>query len=137
MADDNAAVMALIKRQADQVRDQMKRQADQFRDQMNRNHDAFTKQQNDQFQRSQQADREHQDAMHRAAVAWTLYAGDEQLVRNPQTGQVSRVTNTAGTNVHQDQITGGMIASGDPNFDPSYYIRGQWTQLENVNPLAH
>ncbi|HEY1817972.1 MAG TPA: hypothetical protein VGG74_36770 [Kofleriaceae bacterium] len=125
MAADNAAAMATIKRQGDQIRDTMKR-----------NHDAYMKQQHDSFEHSQQADRDRQDAMHRSAVAWTLYAGDEQIVRNPQTGEVSRVTSTAGRNVHQDQTSGAMVASDDPSFDPSYYIRGQWTQLENVDPLA-
>ena len=125
MAADNQAALAIIKRQGDQIRDMFKR-----------NHDAFMHQQQQSFEHAQQADRDRQDAMHRSAVAWTLYAGDEQIVRNPQTGEVSRVTSTAGRNVHQDQVSGAMVASDDPNFDPSYYVRGQWTQLENVDPLA-
>ncbi|HEX4452700.1 MAG TPA: hypothetical protein VH143_17610 [Kofleriaceae bacterium] len=125
MAADNQAAMAMIKRQGDQIRDTLKR-----------NHDAFMQQQQQSFDHAQQADRDRQDAMHRSAVAWTLYAGDEQIVRNPQSGEVSRVTSTAGRNVHQDQTSGAMVASDDPNFDPSYYVRGQWTQLENVDPLA-
>jgi hypothetical protein len=125
MAADNQAAMTMIKQQGDQIRDTLKR-----------NHDAFMKQQQQSFEHAQQADRDRQDAMHRSAVAWTLYAGDEQIVRNPQSGEVSRVTSTAGRNVHQDQVSGAMVASDDPNFDPSYYVRGQWTQLENVDPLA-
>jgi hypothetical protein len=125
MAADNQAALAMIKRQGDQIRDTLKR-----------NHDAFMQQQQQSFEHAQQADRDRQDAMHRSAVAWTLYAGDEQIVRNPQSGEVSRVTSTAGRNVHQDQVSGAMVASDDPNFDPSYYVRGQWTQLENVDPLA-
>jgi hypothetical protein len=125
MAADNQAAMAMIKRQGDQIRDMFRK-----------NHDAFMKQQQQSFEHAQAADRERQDAMHRSAVAWTLYAGDEQIVRNPQTGEVSRVTSTAGRNVHQDGASGAMIASDDPNFDPSFYVRGQWTQLENVDPLA-
>ncbi|HEY1552079.1 MAG TPA: hypothetical protein VGG28_29835 [Kofleriaceae bacterium] len=125
MASDNQAALAMIKQQGDQIRDTLKR-----------NHDAFMKQQQQSFDHAQQADRDRQDAMHRSAVAWTLYAGDEQVVRNPQTGEVSRVTSTAGRNVHQDQVSGAMVASDDPNFDPSYYVRGQWTQLENVDPMA-
>ncbi len=125
MADDNSRALAQIKKQGDDTRAMLQR-----------NHDAYMKQSRESFEHSQQADRDRQDAMHRSAVAWTLYAGDEQIVRNPQTGAVSRVTSTAGRNVHQDATSGAMVASDDPNFDPSYYIRGTWTQLENIDPMA-
>jgi len=59
---------------------------------------------------------------------------DEQLVKNPKTGEVSRVTSTAGTNAHQDETSGAIVITDDPNYDPSYYVRGTWTQLENVSP---
>jgi hypothetical protein len=123
MAADQASAMDMIRRQGAETSAMLKR-----------NHDAYMKQSRESFEHSQQVDRDRQDAMHRSAVAWTLYAGDEQLVRNPTTGEVSRITNQHGTNAHQDATSGDIVVSDDPNFDPAYYIRGTWTQLENVDP---
>jgi hypothetical protein len=124
MAADQASAMDMIRKQGAETSAMLKR-----------NHDAYMKQSRESFEHSQQIDRDRQDAMHRGAVAWTLYAGDEQLVRNPSTGEVSRVTNQHGTNAHQDSTSGDIVVSDDPNFDPAYYIRGTWTQLENVDPM--
>jgi hypothetical protein len=55
-------------------------------------------------------------------------------VKNPQTGQVTRVTTRGGTHGHQEQTSGDIIMSDDPNFDPNAFLRGTWTQLENVQP---
>jgi hypothetical protein len=102
---------------------------------LKRNHDAYMKQSRESFEHSQAIARDASDARHRSAVAWTLYAGDQQLVRNASTGQVSQVSNKGGQYGHQDAVSGDIIMSNDPNFDPSYYVRGTWTQLENVDPL--
>ena len=114
--------------------DQIRKMGEETAARMKANHEAYMNASRASFEKSQAIDREHQEAMHRSAVAWTLYAGDEQLVKNPQTGQISRVTNQYGKNAHQDAVTGTIVISEDPNYDPSYYIRGQWTQLENVDP---
>ena len=124
IAADGARMMAIIKKQGDQITDTLRR-----------NHEAYMKQSKASFEKSQQIDRDRQDAMHRSAVAWTLYAGDQQLVRNPTSGETSRVTNQAGTNGYQDQSSGDIVMSTNPNFDPNFYIRGTWTQLENVDPM--
>jgi hypothetical protein len=124
LADDNARAMAQIKKTGQETAVRMKAQ-----------HDAYMKESQQRFDRSQAAAREHQDAQRRSALAYTLYAGDEQLVRNPQSGEMTRVSNQYGTNAHQDNISGDIVISNDPDYDPSYYERGQWTQLENVNPL--
>ena len=125
MADDNTRAMDMIRKQGQATAAMFKR-----------SHDEYMAQSKASFEHSQQVDRDRQDAMHRSAVAWMLYAGDEQLVKNPTTGAMSRVTTTAGTHGYQDQSSGDIVMSTDPTFDPTYYLRGSWTQLENVNPLA-
>ena len=123
LADDANAATEMIRRNGEATRAMMKR-----------NHETYMASSKRNFDHAQAAEREREDAMHRGAVAWTLYAGDQQMVANPKTGEVSRVTNRAGTNVHQDSVSGDMIIAEDPTYDPSYYIRGQWTQLEVINP---
>jgi hypothetical protein len=113
---------------------QIKKQGDETSAMLKKSHDAYMKQSKESFDKSQKADKDRLAAQHAGAVAWTLYAGDEQLVKNPKTGEVSRVTSTAGRNAHQDEVSGDIVITDDPNYDPSYYIRGTWTQLENVNP---
>ena len=56
-------------------------------------------------------------------------------VRNPQTGGVTQVTNQYGNNGWQDQGGTQILMTNDPNLNPNLYLRGTWTQLENVNPL--
>lgn len=124
LADDNARAMAWIKKSGEQTAARMKH-----------DHEAYMAASKERFDKSQATARENQDARSRAALAWTLYAGDEQLVRNPQSGEMTRVSNQVGTNGHQDNVSGEIIMSNDPTYDPSFYERGQWTQLENVNPL--
>ncbi|MEP6865115.1 MAG: hypothetical protein ABJE66_31145 [Deltaproteobacteria bacterium] len=123
MAKDQEIAMAQIKKTGDETSAMLKK-----------SHEAYMKQSKASFEKSQKADRDRMEAQHAGAVAWTLYAGDEQLVRNPKTHEVSRVTSTAGKNAHQDEVSGNIVITDDPNYDPSYYIRGTWTQLENVSP---
>jgi len=123
IADDGARGMAQIKAQGAATAAMLKR-----------NHEAYMASTKAQYAKANAAERARQDAVHRGARAWTLYAGDEQLVKNPQTGQVSRVTTRGGTNGHQEQTSGDIIMSDDPNFAPNVYLRGTWTQLENVQP---
>jgi hypothetical protein len=124
LADDNARTMAWIKKRGEDTAQMMKK-----------NHEAYMAASKQRFEKSQAVERERQDAVHRSAIAWTLYAGDEQLVRNPNTGQMMRVTTKAGTHGHQDEVSGDVVMTDDPTYDPSFYERGQWTQLENVDPM--
>jgi hypothetical protein len=123
MADDQTRAMAQIKHNGEVTASRLKA-----------SHDAYMKQSKESFEKSQAVVKANADARHRANVAWTLYAGDEQLVKNPKTGEVMRVTNQNGTHGHQDSVSGDVVMTTDPNFDPSYYVRGSWTQLENVDP---
>lgn len=110
------------------------RQADATRDLLNRNHELFMKAQNDRFAAGQEQYNAHREAMDRSALAYTLYAGDNQLVRNPQTGAVSTVTNKYGTNAWQENGTNNILLNNS-DINPNLYLRGTYTQLENVDPM--
>ncbi len=73
------------------------------------NHEQYMKEQQVSFDHSQQMDRDRSAAMHNTALAYTLYAGDEQLVRNPSSGELSRVTTSAGPNGWQEQTSGKIL----------------------------
>ena len=75
------------------------------------------------------------DYMTRSAQAYTLYAGDNQLVRNPQTGAVSTVTNKYGTSAWQQDGTNNILLQNPNDINPNLYLRGTYTQLENVDPM--
>ncbi len=123
IAEDGARGMAMIKKQGEETSAMLKR-----------NHEAYMAATKAQYAKHNAAEQARQDAVHRSARAWTLYAGDEQLVKNPQTGQVTRVTTRGGYNGHQEQTSGDIIMSDNPDFDPNAFLRGTWTQLENVQP---
>jgi hypothetical protein len=101
---------------------------------LNQNHEVFMKAQNDRFNAGQEQWKAHMDAMDRSARAYTLYAGDNQLVRNPQTGVVSTVTNKYGTNAYQENGTNNILIN-NTDVNPNLYLRGTYTQLENVDPM--
>lgn len=98
------------------------------------NHEQYMAESTAKFNSVMQQDRDKMSAMDRSAAAYTLYAGDEQLMRNPATGEVGRVSSKY-NNAWQEQNGGGTLLS-NANFDPNTYLRGTWTQLEPVNPLA-
>jgi hypothetical protein len=110
------------------------RQAAATQAMLNQNHDAFMKAQNDRFNAGQQQWKAHMDEMSRSAQAYTLYAGDNQLVRNQQTGVVSTVTNKYGTNAYQEDGTNNILLN-NTGVNPNLYLRGTYTQLENVDPM--
>jgi hypothetical protein len=124
MQRDQAQAMAAIRKQGDDTRAML-----------DRTHQEFMQAQDQRFQKSTAQWREHMDMMDRSAKAYELYSSDEQLMRNPQTGAVSQVTNQAGNNGWQEQNSKDILLTGDPNLNPNLYLRGNWTQLENVNPL--
>jgi hypothetical protein len=123
--------------QQDQARasDMIRRQGEQTRSMLDRTHKEFMQAQDQRFQKSTAQWREHMDMMDRSTKAYELYSSDEQLMRNPQTGAVTQVTNQAGSNGWQEQNSNDILLTGDPNLNPNLYLRGSWTQLENVNPL--
>jgi hypothetical protein len=124
MQRDQAQAMAAIHQQGEDTRAML-----------NRTHQEFMQAQDQRFQKSTAQWREHMDMMDRSAKAYELYSSDEQLMRNPQTGAVTQVTNQAGSHGWQEQNSNDILLTGDPNVNPNLYLRGNWTQLENVNPL--
>jgi hypothetical protein len=110
------------------------RQAAATQAMLNQNYQAFNQAQNDRFKSSQAQAKANRDAMDRSAQAYILYAGDNQLVRNPQTGAVSTVTSKYGTNAWQENGTNNILLNRT-DINPNLYLRGTYTQLENVNPM--
>jgi hypothetical protein len=113
----------------------IRRQGEETRATLAQNHQDYMQAQQASYQKHNQQWREHIETMDRSAKAYELYASDEQLVRNPQTGGVTQVTNQYGNNGWQDQGGTQILMTNDPNLNPNLYLRGTWTQLENVNPL--
>jgi len=122
-ADTNAAIAA------------QKVQADAAQAALNANHEAMMQAQNERFAAEQKVSAAQVEAMHRSAVAYTLYAGDNQLVRNPQTGVVSTVTNKYGSSVWQEDGTNNVLLQNPNDMNPNLYLRGTYTQLENLDPM--
>lgn len=98
-------------------------------------HAAFMQKQQEQFERHSDQIEEQMEAMHRSAQAYVLYASDEQLFRNPDTGEEIRAPIQYGNNAWQDPISKGILLSDNPNINPSLFERAKWSQLERVNPM--
>jgi hypothetical protein len=135
LANDSALNMAMLQRQADATRAMLQRNADAFRSTQDINHANFMKGQDDRFNAGQQQWQQHMDYMTRSAQAYTLYAGDNQLVRNPQTGVTSTVTNKYGTSAWQQDGSNNILLQNPNDINPNLYLRGTYTQLENVDPM--
>jgi hypothetical protein len=137
LQNDSALARAALQRQADATRDMLQRNADAFRVAQDRNHAIFMQGQQDRFNVGQEQFAAHREAMDRSALAYTLYAGDNQLVRNPQTGAVSTVTNKYGTSAWQENGTNNILLQNPNDVNPNLYLRSTYTQLENVDPMKY
>ena len=135
LANDTALNQAMLNRQAAASQALMAQQAAALRNTLNTSNANFQKAQNDRFNAGQQQFAQHMDYMNRSAQAYTLYAGDNQLVRNPQTGAVSTVTNKYGTRAFQQDGTNNILLQNPNDINPNLYLRGTYTQLENVDPM--
>jgi hypothetical protein len=135
LANDTALNQAMLQRQADSTRAIMAQQAAALRNTLNTSNANFQKAQNDRFNSGQQQWQQHMDYMTRSAQAYTLYAGDNQLVRNRQTGEVSTVTNKYGTSAWQQDGSNNILLQNPNDVNPNLYLRGTYTQLENVDPM--
>jgi hypothetical protein len=135
LASDTAANQAMLNRQTAAAQAQIMQNAAALRNTLNTSNANFQKAQNDRFNTGQQQFAQHTDYMNRSALAYTLYAGDNQLVRNPQTGVVSTVTNKYGTGAWQQDGTNNILLQNPNDINPNLYLRGTYTQLENVDPM--
>ncbi|MFZ0294944.1 MAG: hypothetical protein WAL52_15150 [Candidatus Sulfotelmatobacter sp.] len=135
LAGDTAANQAAMQRQTAAAQAQIMQNAAALRNALNTSNANFQKGQNDRFNVGQQQWQQHMDYMTRSAQAYTLYAGDNQLVRNPQTGAVSTVTNKYGTSAWQQDGTNNILLQNPNDINPNLYLRGTYTQLENVDPM--
>jgi len=115
---------------------------------------ADSKARNDQFQQDQATrQRMHQDflstmqrgtdmSMHQAAQVansnhtmaadWTDYALDRQTVRDPNTGQISKVS-SASSYTWVDASGKTAYQTNDPNADPNGSLQGTWTRQQTVH----
>jgi hypothetical protein len=125
----------MLNRQTAAAQAQIMQNAAALRNTLNTSNANFQKAQNDRFNTGQQQFAQHTDYMNRSALAYTLYAGDNQLVRNPQTGAVSTVTNKYGTGAWQQDGTNNILLQNPNDINPNLYLRGTYTQLENVDPM--
>jgi hypothetical protein len=132
---DTARNQAVMQQQTAAAQAQIMQQAGALRQQLATSNANFQKGQDARFAASQQQFAQHMDYMNRSALAYTLYAGDNQLVRNPQTGAVSTVTNKYGTSAFQQDGTNNILLQNPNDINPNLYLRGTYTQLENVDPM--
>jgi hypothetical protein len=132
-------------RQAALIRDQQNRDNERVRASIKRagedtaallkqRHEANLRASADRVKSAMKNDQDKMDVMDRSAAAYTLYAGDEQLMRNPQTGEVGRVSSNYSQG-WQATSGGATILSNSPDFNPNVYLRGSWTQLDPISPL--
>jgi hypothetical protein len=67
-----------------------------------------------------------------AASDWVDYALDQQTVRDPNTGQVSKVS-SAYTYVWVDSTGKNSYQTGNPNANPNGTLQGNWTRQQQVH----
>lgn len=146
---DNRRAQAMAKQTQDNFNQQMQLQNQQFQQS-----EALKLQQHQQFQQSQAMQQQQHEqflstmqrgtdmsmqraqqnaaASHTAASDTVDYALGQQTVRDPNTGQVSKVSaaynntwvNDTGTHAYQ---------TNNPNANPNGYVQGNWTRQEQVH----
>jgi len=146
---DNRRAQAMAKQTQDNFNQQMQLQNQQFQQS-----EALKLQQHQQFQQSQAMQQQQHEqflstmqrgtdmsmqraqqnaaASHTAASDTVDYALGQQTVRDPNTGQVSKVSaaynntwvNDTGTHAYQ---------TNNPNGNPNGYVQGNWTRQEQVH----
>jgi hypothetical protein len=135
LASDTARNQAMLQQQTAAAQAQIIQQAGALRNMINTSNANFQKAQDGRAAANQAQWQQHMDYMNRSALAYTLYAGDNQLVRNSQTGAVSTVTNKYGTSAWQQDGTNNILLQNPNDINPNLYLRGTYTQLENVDPM--
>ncbi|MFZ1932015.1 MAG: hypothetical protein WAU50_22935, partial [Candidatus Sulfotelmatobacter sp.] len=135
LASDTAANQAMLNQQTTSAIALINRQAGALRSALASSNATFQAGQQARANANQEQFAQHMDYMNRSAQAYTLYAGDNQLVRNRQTGAVSTVTNKYGTSAWQQDGTNNILLQNPNDINPNLYLRGTYTQLENVDPM--
>ena len=135
LASDTAANQAMLNQQTTSAIALINRQAGALRSALASSNATFQAGQQARANANQEQFAQHMDYMNRSALAYTLYAGDNQLVRNRQTGAVSTVTNKYGTSAWQQDGTNNILLQNPNDINPNLYLRGTYTQLENVDPM--
>jgi hypothetical protein len=69
---------------------------------------------------------------HRIASDWVDYSLDRQTVRDPTTGQISKVSNAA-SYTWMDSSGKTSFQTRDPNANPNGALQGTWTRQETVH----
>jgi len=67
-----------------------------------------------------------------ATSDWVDYALDRQTVRDPNTGQISKVSSTYGY-TWVDETGKTSYQTNDPNANPNGVLSGTWTQQKVVH----
>jgi hypothetical protein len=98
-------------------------------------HAAFMQAQQERFDRQNERIEGQLEAMHRSAQAYVLYASDEQLFRNNDTGEVIRAPIQYGDHAWQDPISRNILLTDNPDVNPGLFERARWSQLEHVTPM--
>ena len=76
--------------------------------------------------------RQSMNARSTAASDWVDYALDQQTVRDPNTGQVSKVS-SAYTYTWVDSSGKTSYQTSDPNANPNGTLQGNWTRQQQVH----
>ena len=69
---------------------------------------------------------------HTMASDWVDYALDQQTVRDPGTGQVSKVSSSYST-TWVDDSGKTSFQTNDVNANPNGYLKGNWTRQQQVH----
>ena len=76
--------------------------------------------------------RQSSNARHTAASDWVDYSLDRQTVRDPNTGQVSKVSSSS-SYTWIDSTGKVSYQTNDPNADPNGTLKGTWTRQQQVH----
>jgi len=81
---------------------------------------------------SMQRAQQNANAMHTAASDTVDYSLSQQTVRDPNTGQLSKVSAGHNNTWINDSRT-HSLQTDDPNANPNGYVQGNWTQQQQVH----
>lgn len=121
--------------QNDQFNQRMKIQNDQFNQSQaiqQRQHEQFLSTMQRGTDMSMQRAAQSANANHRAASDMVDYSLGQQTVRDPNTGQVSKVSGGYTQTWVNDTGTQSFQTS-DPNANPNGVLKGNWTQQQQVH----
>jgi hypothetical protein len=135
MAEQARRGQQMLKQQMDNSNAQLRRSHEQFMQSQ-----AMHQRQHEQFMATLQ--RGTDMSMHRAAQIansnhtmasdWVDYALDQQTVRDPGTGQVSKVSSSYST-TWVDDSGKTSFQTNDVNANPNGYLKGNWTRQQQVH----